>query len=115
MINESPAFQFYPAEFLNDEATLNMTLEERGMYITLLCHCWINGSLPNKFGKLYKLLPQVKDPKGKKLYKALEDFYPDSDLDPDTNNTRLLHPMIEREKRKQTSWREQRKREKKNR
>jgi uncharacterized protein YdaU (DUF1376 family) len=42
-----PAFQFYPADFLADAAVVAMSMEERGVYITLLCHQWIEGSIPD--------------------------------------------------------------------
>lgn len=40
----SPAFQFYPADFLLGTAT--MTVEEVGAYIRLLCVQWSQGGLP---------------------------------------------------------------------
>jgi len=42
----SPAFQFYPLDFLGDRHVLAMTLEARGAYITLLCICWRDHFLP---------------------------------------------------------------------
>jgi uncharacterized protein YdaU (DUF1376 family) len=45
-----PAFQFYAAEFLADEKVMLMSgphgMAQRGLYITLLCVCWREGSLP---------------------------------------------------------------------
>jgi uncharacterized phage protein (TIGR02220 family) len=41
-----PAFQFYPQDFISDINVQAMTLEERGAYITLLCHCWIEDGIP---------------------------------------------------------------------
>jgi uncharacterized protein YdaU (DUF1376 family) len=41
-----PSFQFYPQDFLADINVQAMTMEERGIYITLLCHCWIEDGLP---------------------------------------------------------------------
>ncbi len=38
-----PAFQFYADDFLG--GTMTMTLEERGLYITLLCLQWSKGSV----------------------------------------------------------------------
>lgn len=43
---KAPAFQFYPKDFLSDERVLVMTHTERGIYITFLCVCWLEGSLP---------------------------------------------------------------------
>ena len=48
--SDSPAFQFYPADYLTD--TEWMTSEEEGVYMRLLCHCW-RGSAPGcKQGQL---------------------------------------------------------------
>ena len=49
-MKNSPAFQFYPTDFLADINVQAMTMEERGIYITLLCHCWIEDGLPNDDG-----------------------------------------------------------------
>ena len=46
MINP-PAFQFYPKDFISDLNVAAMTNEEVGIYIKLLCHCWIEDGLPN--------------------------------------------------------------------
>lgn len=41
----SPAFQFYADDFL--AGTSDMTAEEVGAYIRLLCHQWSKGGIPN--------------------------------------------------------------------
>jgi uncharacterized protein YdaU (DUF1376 family) len=50
--NKAPAFQFYPKDFLSDGNVSGMALAERGAYITLLCFCWTDGSLPTDVGRL---------------------------------------------------------------
>jgi uncharacterized protein YdaU (DUF1376 family) len=55
---KSPAFQFYPADFIM--GTSMMTAEEVGGYIRLLCHQWSAGLIPNKV-KLLKQLTGVFD------------------------------------------------------
>jgi hypothetical protein len=40
--NKSPAFQFYPKDFLTDDKVMEMSAELRGLYITLLCVDWLN-------------------------------------------------------------------------
>lgn len=42
---KSPAFQFYPKDFLTGTAT--MSLQEVGAYMRLLCYAWDAGSVPN--------------------------------------------------------------------
>lgn len=41
-----PSFQFYPQDFLSDLNVRSMNDAEVGMYIKLLCHCWIEDGLP---------------------------------------------------------------------
>ena len=45
MKNPAPSFQFYPADFISDLNVQAMTMEERGVYTTALCHCWIEDGL----------------------------------------------------------------------
>lgn len=40
MPNKSPAFQFYPADYLADENVDAMTLMQQGAYMRLICHAW---------------------------------------------------------------------------
>lgn len=43
---KAPAFQFYAQDFLT--GTLHLTMEERGLYITLLALQWSKGSIPKE-------------------------------------------------------------------
>lgn len=43
---KSPAFQFYPQDYLSSARVATMTLEEEGVYLRLLCYCWSIGSIP---------------------------------------------------------------------
>lgn len=45
-MNKAPAFQFYPQDYLSSSRVAEMTLEEEGAYIRLLCYCWTTGSIP---------------------------------------------------------------------
>lgn len=51
---QSPAFSFYPADFLVGTATFS--LEERGAYITLLSYQWDLGSIPDAGAERARLL-----------------------------------------------------------
>ena len=46
MKTKSPAFQFYPADYLSDSNTIAFTAEQDGHYLRLLCLCWLEGSIP---------------------------------------------------------------------
>lgn len=82
--NKSPAFQFYPKDWLSNEKVAAMTNKERGEYINLLCYDWINDGLSEALFK--GASTTVKDcfqPNGKKWF-----------------NPRLLF-----ERKKQKEWR----------
>ena len=55
MKERPPAFQFYPRDFLSSEGVRVMTATGRGAYITLLCVCWLEGSLPTDDEQLRRL------------------------------------------------------------
>lgn len=52
---KSPAFQFYPADWLADEKVSCLSIEEEGAYIRLLSYCWREGSIPADTESLCRL------------------------------------------------------------
>lgn len=52
---KSPAFQFYPADFLADDKVTCMSSAAKGAYIVLLCQCWLHQTLPNDPQQLRRL------------------------------------------------------------
>lgn len=49
-------FAFYPTDWSMDEHVMLMTMEERGVYITLLCYAWQNGGLPTECDRIARAL-----------------------------------------------------------
>ena len=45
MAEKSPAFQFYPKDYLTDAKVVAMTPEIRGLYVQLLCHDWLEDGI----------------------------------------------------------------------
>jgi len=43
----SPAFQFYPADYLADAKVQALSIEGEGCYFRLLCYCWREGFIPS--------------------------------------------------------------------
>ena len=41
------AFLFWARDWLTDEAVVLMSPAAKGIYIDLLCHCWLEGSIPS--------------------------------------------------------------------
>lgn len=52
-MSKPPAFQFYASDFV--ASTIDMSAEEVGVYIRLLCYQWDNGGLPNDTEKLERI------------------------------------------------------------
>lgn len=51
----SPAFQFYPQDWIASQTVKLMSNAERGAYINLLSHCWIENGLPVDLDSLARL------------------------------------------------------------
>lgn len=94
----SPAFQFYPRDWLSSQRVQLLSLEEEGAYLRLLCHCWLHGSIPDDEALAAKLLG--KGGFNVVLTTVLSMFQPGSK--PGT----LTHDRLEAERRKQADWRD---------
>jgi hypothetical protein len=46
-VSKAPAFQLYARDWLTDEAVKTMSLAAQGLYVRLLCHQWLEGSIPS--------------------------------------------------------------------
>lgn len=100
MSEKRPAFQWYPKDILTDENVLPMTLEEEGAYRRLIDFCWLHGSLPNNVAKLAPMC-KIDGSRMALLWPAIEPCFR---TDPNDFN-RLIHPRLERERRKQDDYR----------
>jgi len=96
---KSPAFQFYPDEWLTDREVAMMTPEQEGGYIRLVCFCWLDNdiSLPDDDEQLSVLARLNKG--GLKLVKAKFKQHP-------TKEGFLTHARLQKEYKKQVAWRE---------
>lgn len=100
-MSKSPAFQFYPGDFLSDPNQMLMELDEVGAYIRLICVCWDKGNLPNDLRKLAKLAGTTLR-EMERIWPALAPCFQD---DP-TFRGHLIHPRLEKERGKQAAWKE---------
>lgn len=64
-------FPFYPSDFLADMNVQAMNLEERGLYVTLLCLDWQEDGLPTDMKKIAKIL-KISEKKLKNLFSSME-------------------------------------------
>lgn len=98
---KSPAFQFYPGDFLSDGKQSVMELEEVGAYTRLICACWLEGNIPTEMRKLAKLAGTTTDMM-RKLWPAIEPCF---EKDPACAGY-LIHPRLEKERAKQAAFKE---------
>jgi uncharacterized protein YdaU (DUF1376 family) len=96
----SPAFQFYPKDFLASSKVMRMTPAERGVYITLLCVCWLDGSLPNDVGQLARIAGLPKKSFARVWSPTLVACF-----SPRENGARLVNERMEQEREKQADYR----------
>lgn len=95
-----PAFQFYPMDFLSDGKQAAMSLAEVGVYIRLICICWVDGRIPDDPARLAN---QAGATRGQmlKLWPAVRTcFQPDPD-----QIGWLVHPRLLKERQKQEEFR----------
>lgn len=100
-MTKSPAFQFYPGDFLSDGHQMVMELDEVGAYIRLMCVCWKEGSIPKDLGTLARLVRANGAEEMKRIWPALEPCFEEHPDDPDA----WVHPRIEKERAKQQARR----------
>lgn len=95
---DPPAFQFYPKDFLAD--TLAIPVETRGVYITLLCYQWVNGSIPESPHAIARICSLTSDDITEHMA-HLDDKFVEN---PEYKGTRV-NPRMERERKKQRKFR----------
>lgn len=95
---KAPAFQFYPKDFLSDSNVVAMSMQERGVYITLICICWDDGSIPADVAALARLCATPP--------KAFARCWPAVSKCFKLAGDRLIHPRLQRERQKQREFRQ---------
>ena len=90
---KSPAFQFYPNDFLGSAKVATMTLEEVGLYTLLLCYDWNEVGLPESPEVLAKLL-RISPRTFKKLWRTVGENFT-------KRGNRYYNKRLEAERRKQ--------------
>jgi uncharacterized protein YdaU (DUF1376 family) len=99
-MNKPPAFQFYPQDYLSSARVAEMTLEEEGVYIRLLCYCWSSGSIPADPQRCARLA-------GKGCSIEVATIVQRSFNEDPTDGDRLVHDRLDIERNKQNERREQ--------
>lgn len=99
---KSPAFQFYPADFLNDDAVEDMSFTEIGVYVVMLCKDFLSNGLPADMGKIAKRISggkhQMTEARMRKIWEGpIAKCF-------DEKGERLYNPRVEYERKKQKSF-----------
>ena len=100
MAEKPPAFQWYPRDFLTDEKVVVMPNSYCGAYVRLMCHEWLEGSLPDDPAMLARLAcePAAAFAPMWELFGSKFTAHP-------TLYGRLIHPRLQKEREKQAEWR----------
>lgn len=95
---KSPAFQFYPRDFLVSPKVDRMSMTERGIYITLLAHCWIDRGLTTDLTELAALC-RMKAPQFERIWTKgqLNRCF-------EVRADRFVNPRLELERRAQADY-----------
>jgi uncharacterized protein YdaU (DUF1376 family) len=100
MSSKAPAFQFYPQDYLSSSRVAEMTLEEEGVYIRLLCYCWSCGSIPADPERCAKLAGKGCSVETATSVQRAFNEHP-------TDGQRLVHDRLEIERERQQIRRDQ--------
>lgn len=99
MAEKSPAFQFYPREYLGSEKVALMDLEHEGPYLRALCYCWLNGSIPSDPKQLAKLIGKGCTEDAARVVQVCFDLV-------QSDPSRMTQKTLDRERNKQRLWAE---------
>lgn len=96
-MKSSPAFQFYPGDYLRSQRVQLLSLEEEGAYIRLISYCWLHGSIPADPDALVRLIGKGGSRVVAETVAKMFQLGPTSDT--------LIHDRLEAERSKQEVWR----------
>jgi uncharacterized protein YdaU (DUF1376 family) len=90
--SKSPAFQFYPADYLSDINVVLMPNQARGCYITLMSHEWLakGNGISNQISALAKICGESEEEMAL-LWQSLEICF----IPHPKDDTKLIHPRLE--------------------
>ena len=91
-----PAYQEYPADILNNEIFMQLTMAQRGLLWTLRMYCWKNESIPAGFKNL-ATLTGISEKEASKLFDEKMDsfFQLTGDNEGGKVNVRMINTDLE--------------------
>lgn len=97
---DSPAYLWYPKDWLSSTRVALLELDEEGAYRRLLDHQWLNGRVPDSCAALARLCGTTEAAMGR-IWKAIEHFFePSADGLGGLQNARLEAIRCERDTRR---------------
>ena len=99
MRDKRPSYQWYPKDFMTDQNVAVMSLEEQGAYRLLMDYEWLHTGLPNDTKALASMC-RIPETHFKELWQNIEKCFK-----PSRDGTRLHHPRLQSERKKQNKWR----------
>jgi uncharacterized protein YdaU (DUF1376 family) len=99
---KAPAFQCYPKDYLSDEKVALMDLRQEGAYWRLLMHQWLEGSVPADVAALSRIC-RVSPREMSRIWPGVAPCFP-----PTEQPGRLANPRMERGRREQDAFRQER-------
>lgn len=99
---KSPAFQFYPKDFLGDGDQAGMSLQETGAYARLMCYEWNShgDGIPDDAIRAANMVHAAPGAM-RKMWPAIRSMF----IPHPTEPGRLVHPRLEKERAKQNIFR----------
>lgn len=90
-LKKNPAYLEFPADILNNEIFMQMSMSQRGIYWTMRMYCWKNGTVPAAIPELAKLLRENTN----SLYRLMGDGKIDKFFSYTEDLQRLFSPDLE--------------------
>jgi len=91
-----PAYQEYPADILNNEVFIQLSMAQRGLLWTLRMYCWKNESIPAGYKNL-AILTGISEKEACKLFDEKVNSFFELTFDEDINkqNPRMINTDLE--------------------
>ena len=95
-MGKSPAFQFYPKDYMADEHVQLMSLAQEGAYLRLLCHQFLEGSVPEDIPALARIC-RVSKGMMERLWPGVRPCFPVQIAEGRIGNRRMLRDRADHE------------------
>ena len=91
-----PAYQEYPADILNNEVFMQLSMAQRGLLWTLRMYCWKNETIPAGYEQL-AMLTGISKKQASKLFDEKVNSFFELEFDEKTASTtsRMFNPDLE--------------------